>query len=103
MNKIIAVLPLRKGSKGIPGKNKKKLLGRPLYQWVLGEAIFSKLDTIYVFTDDDEIIDAVEKDYRWTPKVKIWKRSPESASDTASTEMPMNELAEGISFDFDIF
>ena len=37
------------------GKNKKKMLGRPLFTWVLAEAIFSNLDQVYVFTDDDEI------------------------------------------------
>lgn len=101
--KSIAILPLRKGSKGIPGKNKKKLLGRPLYQWVLGEAIFSKLDSIYVYTDDDEIIKSIQTNYSWTPKVKVWERSIESATDTASTEFGMYELAEGINFDFSTY
>ena len=54
--KKIGLIPLRKNSKGIPGKNKKKMLGRPLFSWVLSEAIFSNLDEIYVFTDDTEII-----------------------------------------------
>ena len=40
MSNKIAIIPLRAGSKGIPNKNKKKMLGRPLYQWTLGEAIF---------------------------------------------------------------
>ena len=44
--KKIAIIPLRAGSKGIPGKNKKKLLGRPLFSWILSEAIFSNLDEI---------------------------------------------------------
>ncbi len=61
--KKIGIIPLRAGSKGIPGKNKKKILGRPLFTWVLSEAIFSKLDEIYVFTDDESIIDYVEKEY----------------------------------------
>lgn len=99
----VAIIPLRKGSKGIPNKNKKKLLGRPLYQWVLGEAIKSNLDEIYVFTDDADIKERVLKDYLWTSKVKVWDRSEESASDTASTESAMMELANGINFDFDIF
>ena len=37
--KKIGLIPLRKNSKGIPGKNKKKMLGRPLFSWVLSEAI----------------------------------------------------------------
>ena len=55
----IGIIPLRAGSKSIPGKNKKKLVGRPLYQWVLGEAIFSDLDEVIVFTDDEEILNQV--------------------------------------------
>jgi len=100
--KSIAILPLRKGSKGIPGKNKKKILGRPLYQWVLGEAIFSSLDEIYVFTDDEEILDFLPQEYSWTSRVKAFKRSEESASDTASTESAMIELAGALQNDFDI-
>ncbi len=100
--KKIAIIPLRAGSKGIPGKNKKKLLGRPLFSWTLGEAIFSNLDKIYIFTDDEDIIDFVKKEYIWTDKVEIMLRSKESATDTASTEMGMKEFAERINYNFDI-
>jgi N-acylneuraminate cytidylyltransferase len=98
----IGFIPLRLGSKGIPGKNKKKLLGRPLFCWVLGEAISSDLDTIYVFTDDLEIIEFVEREYHWTDKVKAVRRSKESASDSASTEMGMLEFVSGLDQDFDM-
>lgn len=101
--KKIGIIPLRAGSKGIPGKNKKKILGRPLFTWVLSEAIFSKLDEIYVFTDDESIIDYVEKEYNWTNKVNIIRRSNESATDVASTEIAMEELAKKIEYNFDIF
>ena len=101
--KAIGIIPLRKGSKGIPGKNKKKLLGRPLYQWVLGEAIQSDLDDVYVFTDDDDLIEKINSIYTWTNKVKTYKRSEESATDTASTEFGMLELAQALEYQFDVF
>jgi len=101
MGKSVGIIPLRSGSKGIPGKNKIKILGRPLYQWSLGEAIFSNLDIIYVFTDDKEIIEQVTNEYKWTDKVKVILRSKSSASDTASTEEAMIEFAEAINYDFD--
>jgi N-acylneuraminate cytidylyltransferase len=85
----IAVLPLRKGSKGIPGKNKKKMLGRPLFSWTLGAAIFSNLDTVYVYTDDEEIITYIEKEYGWCAKVKTVNRKASTAMDTSSTEEAM--------------
>ena len=61
--KALGFVPLRKGSKGIPGKNKRKMLGRPLFCWVLTEAIFSKLDEVIVFTDDTEIIEFIENQF----------------------------------------
>lgn len=101
--KSVAILPLRAGSKGIPGKNKKRILGRPLYLWVLAEAIFSRLDEVYVFTDDRGILDFIEQEFSWTNKVKGVLRSSESATDTASTEQAMVELAKKINYDFDIY
>ena len=101
--KKIGFIPLRKNSKGIPHKNKRKMVGRPLFTWVLGEAIFSDLDEVYVYTDDTDIIDFVNNEYHWTPKVKALLRSEESATDTASTEFAMLEFAEKINFEFDVF
>lgn len=99
----IGFIPLRKGSKGIVNKNKRKMVGRPLFTWVLGEAIFSNLDEVYVYTDDQDIIDFINKEYHWTNKVKALKRSEESSSDTASTEFAMLEFCESINYDFDVF
>ena len=101
--KSIGFIPLRAGSKGIPGKNKKKLLGRPLFCWTLGEAIASSLDEIYVYTDDQDILDFIEKEYHWTDKVKSVKRSDASATDTASTELAMMEFVDGLKSEFDLF
>lgn len=100
--KKIGVIPLRRDSKGIPGKNKKKLLGRPLFSWVLTEAIFSDLDTVYVFTNDEEIIAYIQNEYHWTNKVIALLRSDENASDTASTESVMLEFTEKINYEFSV-
>lgn len=100
--KKIGFIPLRKGSKSILGKNKRKMVGRPLFTWVLKEAIFSNLDEIVVFTDDKEIISFVENQYHWTTKVKAVLRNTENASDTASTESALLEFCENINYDFEI-
>ncbi|WP_209404589.1 acylneuraminate cytidylyltransferase [Pseudozobellia sp. WGM2] len=102
-NKSVGFIPLRKNSKGIPGKNKKKLLGRPLFTWVLTEAIFSKLDEVFVFTDDNDIIDYIAQNFAWSKKVKTLKRSQQNASDTSTTESAILEFCELIDTDFDIF
>jgi len=52
---ILAIIPARKGSKGIPGKNIKMLAGKPLIAWTIEEAKKSKfLTRIIVSTDDPE-------------------------------------------------
>ena len=53
---ILGVIPARGGSKSIPRKNIKPLLGRPLIAWTIQEAKKSKLMTrVIVSTDDEEI------------------------------------------------
>ena len=100
--KKVGIIPLRKGSKSIIGKNKKKILGRPLFSWVLAEAVFSNLDEVYIFTDDDFIIEFVSKNYTWSSKVKTLKRNDENANDKATTESAIFEFSKLIDHDFDI-
>lgn len=54
--KIIAIIPARGGSKRLPGKNIKKLLGKPLIAWTIEAAQKSKyLERIIVSTEDKKI------------------------------------------------
>lgn len=93
-----AFIPVRGGSKSIPLKNIKKIAGRPLIYWTLKAASESScIDKIYVATDS-EIIKATVEGFA-IERVSVISRSPESASDTASTELAMLEFAE--SYDFD--
>jgi len=60
--KIIAIIPARGGSKGLPGKNVKPLLGKPLIAWTIGQAKKSKyIDKLIVSTDYPEIADTAKK------------------------------------------
>lgn len=53
---MLAIIPARGGSRGIPKKNVKLLAGRPLIAWTIDAAKNSKLITrIIVSTDDEEI------------------------------------------------
>ncbi len=53
---ILAIIPARGGSKGIPGKNIKKLAGRPLIDWTIKEAQKSKyIDRLVISTDSTDI------------------------------------------------
>lgn len=56
--KVLAVIPARGGSKGVPGKNKKPLNGKPLIQYSIDTALNSKyISEVVVTTDDEEIIE----------------------------------------------
>lgn len=100
--KKIAIIPLRAGSKSIKNKNRKKMLGRPLFTWVLGEAYLSNLDKVYIFTDDKKIINYIQEEYNYTEKIEVLNRSNESSTDTASTEFAMKEFVKKINYDYDL-
>ncbi|HIP93107.1 MAG TPA: acylneuraminate cytidylyltransferase family protein [Desulfurobacteriaceae bacterium] len=54
--KILALIPARGGSKRLPKKNIKPLLGKPLIAWTIEQALDSKyIDEVIVSTDDLEI------------------------------------------------
>ena len=79
---IIAIIPARGGSKGIPGKNIKNFEGKPLISHSIEYAQDSKLvREIYVSTDDDQIAHISK-----TAGAKIIKRPAKFATDTSSTE-----------------
>lgn len=59
---ILAVIPARGGSKGVPRKNIKELAGKPLIAWTIEAAKESTLVTrIIVSTEDQEIADTAKR------------------------------------------
>jgi len=59
---ILGLIPARGGSKGLPRKNIKPLLGKPLIAWTIEQALASKyLDILIVSTEDKEIADISKK------------------------------------------
>jgi len=89
----IAFIPVRGGSKSIPLKNIKPLFGKPLVYWTAKAASDSScLDKVIIATDSREIEETV-RNFN-LPKVEIYKRRPENAQDTSSTESVMLEYIE---------
>jgi CMP-N-acetylneuraminic acid synthetase len=83
-------MPLRGGSKSIPGKNIKALAGQPLFAWSLGAAVASGIfDAVYVATDCSAIAAAVAQH---APSVTVLDRAPETATDIASSESVLLEF-----------
>ena len=80
--KILAIIPARGGSKGIPGKNIKLLGGKPLLQYTVESVKESALLSRVILSSDDENIIAVGKELGLeVPFV----RPPELAVDTTSS------------------
>jgi CMP-N,N'-diacetyllegionaminic acid synthase len=60
--KIIAIIPARGGSKGLPGKNIRILAGKPLMAWTIEQANCSNyIDKVIVSTEDNEIAEIARK------------------------------------------
>jgi CMP-N-acetylneuraminic acid synthetase len=79
--KCLAIIPARGGSKGLPRKNIKPLLGKPLVAWTIEQAKKSKyIDRIVVSTEDMEIAE-IAKEYG----AEIIERPEELAKDESPT------------------
>ena len=62
--KCLAIVPARGGSKGLPRKNIKPLLGKPLVAWTIEQVKKSKcIDRVIVSTEDKEIAEISERRY----------------------------------------
>ena len=82
MNKIVAVIPARSGSKGIRKKNLMPFCGKPLLAWSIEQAISSTLiDKVWVSSNSNEILSVAE-----SFGAKTIKRPESISNDTASSE-----------------
>ncbi|PIF03813.1 MAG: pseudaminic acid cytidylyltransferase [Arcobacter sp.] len=71
MNKSIAIIPARGGSKRIPKKNIKDFFGKPLIAYSIEVALKSKLfDKVVVSTDDEKIAKIARKYGAFVPFVR---------------------------------
>ena len=96
---MIAIVPIRSGSKGIPNKNIKLLAGKPLAWWVLNTLENSNVDKIIVALDK-EYIDLV-KSFSFS-KVKIYLRDLQNSRDISSTEDVLIEVINNLNINDDI-
>lgn len=95
--RVVALIPLRGGSKSIPYKNIKEIAGHPLAYWTCKAAVDAGfIDEVYVSTEDPKIKAAVEA---FGLGIKVIDRPAELAQDTSSTESVMIHFSENVSFD----
>lgn len=83
--RVLGVITARGGSKGIPRKNIKEFVGKPLIAWTIEAAQSSKLLTdCLVSTDDAEIADIAKK---WGGRVPFMR--PEALADDKAKSIPV--------------
>lgn len=61
--KVLAIIPARGGSKGVPRKNIRNLAGKPLIAWTIEEAKKSKYITRLILSSENEDIIKIAKQY----------------------------------------
>lgn len=83
---VLALIPARGGSKGIPRKNIRPFCGKPLMQWAIDVALAADyVDQVVVSTEDPEIAEVAKAGGAEVP----FLRPAELASDTAPGIAPV--------------
>lgn len=91
---LLALIPARGGSKGIPRKNIRPFCGKPLLQWSIDVALASpSVDRVVVSTDDPEIADIARAGGAEVP----FLRPAEFATDNAPGIAPVLHVLEQLS------
>lgn len=94
MSNVVAIIPARGGSKGIPRKNIRPFYGKPLLQYSVEAALNAKLiDKVYVSTEDKEIAEIARNS-----GAEIIDRPEDLAGDDISTFAVIQHAAEALNF-----
>src|SRR6185503_4563878 len=89
MTEILALIPARGGSKGIPRKNIRSFAGYPLLAWSIAAAKQASSVTRIIVSTDDEEIAAVAREYGVeTPFLR-----PAELAQDQTTDLPVFEHA----------
>ena len=87
---VLAIIPARGGSKGVPRKNIKEVGGKPLIAWTIEEAKKSKyIDRLILSSENDEII-AVAR--QWGCEVPFVRPSELARDDTPGIEPVLHAI-----------
>jgi len=92
--KVVAIIPIKKNSKRVSGKNFKIIKKKPLYRYLLDKLKFCKFDEIYVDSDSMEI-----KNYCIKNKYNFINRKKSLKKDSANGNHLLNYHSKIISAD----
>lgn len=100
--KILAIIPARGGSKGLPKKNIKLLNEKPLIGWTIEQALASEyIDHVYVSTDDFEIAEIAKSFGAKVPSLRPSSLATDETSSAALVTYILQSFAEeNITFDY---
>lgn len=100
--KIVCVIPARGGSKGLPGKNIRRFLGKPLIAHTIEQAKGAEfIDRIIVSTDDKKITDISRRYGAEVPFIRP-KSLARDKSSTIDVLLHAIKWLEGEGYSFDI-
>lgn len=100
---VICLIGARGGSQGLPGKNIRPLLGKPLIVWSIEQALAAtEIDDVVVSTDSQEIVEVARAAGAKTPfvrpaelsgpevgKFQVWQHALEALENVYDTEIEM--------------
>jgi len=87
---ILALIPARGGSKGVPGKNIRPLADKPLIAWTIEQARRCYwIDRVIVSTDDPAIADTA---VRWNAEVPFLRPVELATDETKMVEVVLHAL-----------
>ncbi|CAB4322792.1 MAG: acylneuraminate cytidylyltransferase family protein [Actinobacteria bacterium] len=90
---LLCVIPVRGGSKGVPGKNLRDVAGQPLVTWSIAHALESRTPMrVIVSTDDPSIAEVAAEAGAEVP----FMRPTELATDEAPTEPTVRHAIEWV-------
>jgi CMP-N,N'-diacetyllegionaminic acid synthase len=96
--KVLAIIPARGGSKGIPQKNIKEVAGKPLIAWTIEEAKKSRyIDRLILSSDDMDIINVAKQ---WNCEVPFVRPAEISQDDTPSNALILHAIENIPGFDY---
>jgi N-acylneuraminate cytidylyltransferase len=95
---ILALIPARGGSKGIPRKNIQVLAGKPLVAWTIEEAKKSEyIDRLVISSEDEEILRIAEE---WGCEVPFVRPADLARDDASSVDVVLHAVKKLPGYDY---
>ncbi len=103
--RVMALIPARAGSKGLPGKNTRLLCGKPLIVWTIEKALKSAhLDAVVVSTDSEDIAAIARAAGASVPFLRPAALAQDTSPSIAVVEHALDWFLQehGVSFDYHV-